>query len=612
MHLLDRAQTLLWLRRILPKDELVGCSIVYDLGCAAAADSTLLPLIFDALDAGRIHDIGIREALIDIARGDLADRDGLGERYGMKLLASRYLGLNLIEAKKGGWRKRFATLDGTPIEQWPWGAREYALRDAAYPLEIYRLQEGGENLHDEIFQVQAAFALQLACIWGIRANRKSVAELKAKLLEIDRLNTIEFQRAGILRADGSEDQMRLKELVTAAYGEKPPTTKTGRVAIDRDTLSESGDELLEKYATAGKNDKYLSTYLPLLEEGIETPWNPEYNVLVATTRVSSNAQQFPQNGGIRECYESRPGTVFCSVDYGGGELRTMAQISIWEKEIGFSKLADALTSGLDPHLVAAASFMRVTYDEAAKSKSDPRTKTYRDMGKVWNFGKGGGMGPSAMVYNSRSEKSGRTKSDGFEYLGARFCILVGGAKKCGVKKEVIKVKGVARRVCSACVAEAKKLDAGWLKAFPDQEKRFKLASKLIGKHGRLTAVIPVSNVKRGDCGYTQYLNTPFQGLLAVATKRAMYLVVKEMYAQPDSALFGSRLVLNVHDELIAEMPEEKAPEAGDRMAEIMREELKKCVPDLANAVEAEPALSRIMSKHAKTLRDANGRLMVWS
>lgn len=121
----------------------------------------------------------------------------------------------------------------------------------------------------------------------------------------------------------------------------------------------------------------------------------------------------------------------------------------------------------------------------------------------------------------------------------------------------------------------------------------------------------MSKVRRGKCGYTQWLNTPFQGLGAAAAKRAMWLVCREMYTDRRSVLWGSRLVLNVHDELLAEMPEATAPEAGDRMALIMRETLKTFVPDLAKSVEADPALCRTMNKGAQMVRDARGRLQVW-
>lgn len=632
-HLLDLAESLNWLRERLanPDDHLVGCNIVYDLGCAAAADPALLPVIFNALDAGRIHDVGIREALIDIHRGTLIERgeDEIGIRYGMRILVERYLpeeAAKTQEDKKGpdAWRKRYADLENIPIEQWPWAARVYPLRDAAFPLAIYHAQEGGPNLVDEANQVRAAFALHLMSIWGLRSDPAAVAKLRERVEAADRKCQIDFQASGILRPDGTEDQKRKAEHVTAAYAGQPPQTPTGRVAGDRDTLAESGNPLLELYATAGKNDKYLSTYLPILEQGIAQPWNPQFNVLVATTRVSSNAQQFPQNGGVRECWTARTRAlhqalidyVYCSVDYGGLELRTMSQRALWQ--VGYSLMAEALNGGRDCHVIAAASFNASTYDQtlALYKVGDDLAKAFRDLGKVWNFGKGGGAGPAAMVYAARKGAKGETTTgpDGHVYVGVRFCILTkqaGANGICGEYRVTAKVQGVDRRICQRCLNVARQLDDGWLRAWPEQKALFELASKLSEGNSALESSIKMSNVTRGRCGYTQWLNDPFQKLGAVATKRAMWLASREMHTRPESPMWGSHLVLNVHDELIAEMPEDRAPEAGDRLAFIMRETLKHFVPDLARSVEAEPALSRTMSKGAKTIRDDAGRLQVW-
>ncbi len=621
--LLTPSEWLAFLRRRLPTARIVGCNLVYDLACAAAMEPELLDLIFAALDAGTIHDVAIREALIDIARGELAEKsdDGIGQRYGMTLLVERYFGIDLKASKHGpdAWRLRYGELEGTPIGSWPYAAKVYPLLDAEYPRQIYFLQEGKPNLHDEANQVRAAFALQLMSVWGMRSDRATVADLRARVEEQDRKTIAEFQAHGVIRADGTENKKRLAELVTAAYGGDPPKTKpskkfpAGQVSTDRDTLTESGDPALERYGRAGKNDKYLSTYLPILEQGIDAPWNPQFNILVATTRVSSNAQQFPQKGGVREGWIARPGTVICSVDYGGLELRTMSQRAIWD--VGFSNMADALNGGKDVHVIAGASFMGVAYDEAFRryKAGESVVQNFRDLGKTWNFSKGGGGGPGSMVYTARKGTKGETTKapDGTVYVGVRFCILAGRAERCGVRKVPTKVQGKERRICAVCLDVAKQLDGGWLRAWPEQAALFKRANELSKSQRYLTARIPVSKVLRGKCGYTQWLNTPFQGLGAAATKRAMWLICREMYTDRSSVLWGSRMLLNVHDELLSELLEERAAQAGDRKAFIMRETLKEFVPDLAKAVEADPALSRTMAKEAKTVRDANGVLQVW-
>lgn len=109
------------------------------------------------------------------------------------------------------------------------------------------------------------------------------------------------------------DKGRLKELVERAYRGDPPMTDGGesgqpQVSTSRDTLDESGDELLEDYADSGPNEKLYSTYIDVMEQGVSVPVNPEANVMVATDRTSyrkPNLQQLPRKGSVRECFVPR-------------------------------------------------------------------------------------------------------------------------------------------------------------------------------------------------------------------------------------------------------------------------------------------------------------------
>jgi hypothetical protein len=74
------------------------------------------------------------------------------------------------------------------------------------------------------------------------------------------------------------------------------------------------------------------------------------------------------------------------------------------------------------------------------------------------------------------------------------------------------------------------------------------------------------------------------------------------------AVRGVRPVLFLHDEVIAELPEHRASEAGDAMARILVRVMQRHIPDVR--VSAEPALMRRWEKGARTVRDAAGRLVV--
>jgi DNA polymerase-1 len=100
---------------------------------------------------------------------------------------------------------------------------------------------------------------------------------------------------------------------------------------------------------------------------------------------------------------------------------------------------------------------------------------------------------------------------------------------------------------------AKELDEKWLAAWPEQRDLQRRAKALTYGGSFADVLIPGANILRGSCGYTQILNTPFQGLGAVGCKLAMWRVSREMYCDRRSPLWGSRLVLQVHDELISEL-----------------------------------------------------------
>jgi DNA polymerase-1 len=613
-QLLDRQQTIEWYREkiSLPFAHIVGVRLSYDLGVLCAEDQTLIKPTFRALFDGRLHCCAIREALIDIGRGALSNEhdDEAGARYSLALLAQRYLGIDISGDKEGpdAWRLRYNELDGIPPERWPWPAIRYPLRDAVFPWQIYQIQEGGPNLHDEIRQMRADFALHLMAMWGLRTNKARVdamlAEAEAEWLAArDELGEGPG-KPGIFRSDEKRTKnMRVvQELVVAAYQGSPPTTLTGKPATDRDTLVESGNSVLRRLGTVGKNDKRISQYGPLLRKGESVPWNQNVNTIVATGRCSGDGQQLPtgdrSKGGIRECFEPRPDHGYSSNDYPGLELFTMSERAI--VDTGQSVMAEFLISGKDCHSHVAAQFMGKTYEEVVENKKTAPYKNFRNLGKIFNFGKGGGMGAGAMAYNAREKDS------------IRFCLTTGAAAVCGLEKEQIRVRGKDKPICSQCLSIAKKLGYDWLEAWPEQKELARLAG-LATETGDALVTVPYSNRVRGGCRYTQWLNTPFQGLGGDLAKDALWNVSFECYVDTGSPLYGSRVVMFVHDEIICEHPLDRISEAAERVATLMDEAAQRWLPNVGKAVKVEPAISLTMSKAMATKRDpVTKKLILWT
>lgn len=699
-HLMTRDQVMAWYRENVGKVIITGANIAYDNGVMAVEDGSfeLLCKIFDAYERGMFSDVQLREmlnhighgwvekdylvdprtggVLMDPARGKKAER--------MSLATVLYLTLGRTDAKKNAdWRLRYARLRNVPMAQWPEEARVYPVDDVVNTGEAKLVQAGrGEgqhtwendrcttcgievsfstmppctspgtahmNLHNEGRQLRAAWALQLASMWGLRTDPVAVAAIEQRVDAAMATAMVKFKEYGFRRADDSEDGSVLARRVARAYGDtdactvcagtgktpsektgnpinckacsgsgialiKSPLTDKGNIKSDRDTLLESGDEILERYAYVSQDEKFQKTYLPYLRQATMVPLTPQGNVLLNTGRTSYDGliQLIPRGGGLRECFVPRDGSVYCSIDYSALELSTLAQVLIWV--VGWSNMADATNDGLDLHTKFAASMTGNTYDglKALVKSGDKAAAGYRQAAKAANFGFPGGMGPAKLVVSKRRE-------------GLRFCVALGQAPQCGCSdpklcrrchgRGVICGTEMLREwngrecppVCRRCVEIADQLKTAWMREWPEVKHYFKYITNATRAAGQLEQF--VSRRIRGGLDFCNGANTLFQGLAADGAKHALWLVSKECYTDQTSPMFGARPVIFVHDEIFSEIPEAIAPEAADRMTKVMVNGMSEFVPDVR--VSAEPTLMRRWYKEAKCVRDAAGRLMVW-
>jgi DNA polymerase-1 len=621
---------------------LTGANIAYDMAIIAAYFPDLLELVFKAYDEGRIHDVQIRQALDAIANGHLykdprdfgplrsPDTGKVTNRYSLAICVDLVLGRK--DAKKNDdFRVKYATLEHLPTKKWPASARQYPKDDVINTLDVHLEQEakGFRNLHAESENVAAAFALHLASCWGFRTDPERVAKVVGHVTRIYERDQKRFEAEGLIRAEGainpetqkpwpkskvgSRDMAKIKEMVSKAYAGSPPLTDGGDVSTDRDTLMESGNELLEAYAETGGNTKLHDQYLEIIRRGLVLPITPDFNVLVKTTRTSCsnpNAQNFPRGGLIRECIMARPGYVFCSVDYAALEMATLAQTCL--RLFGQSDIATAINRGDDLHVALGSECIAMPYGEflAAHKAGDKFVGNIRQGAKAGNYGFGGGMGPVKFVQTARKDGNTTVGPDGTEYAGTRFCILMKGTRRCGEEFLTEWNHEAIRPTCKACVMAIKEeLKPAWLRRWGETGPYFDYVARMTDGSGTRELEIPGTGIVKGGCNYTDGANLGFQGPAAVGAKRALWAVTRECYADRSSPLYGSRPVMFVHDEIIAEMPLEIASEAGYRMAEIMVREMRTVTPDVK--IEAEPALMSHLYKGAKTIKDPSGKLLIW-
>ena len=205
---------------------------------------------------------------------------------------------------------------------------------------------------------------------------------------------------------------------------------------------------------------------------------------------------------------------------------------------------------------------------AAKKAKDPVTLAFRQVAKAVNFGFGGGMGPSSMVDAVWKQTRVRiTERDADNYRRA------------------------------------------WLAEWPEMVQYFHRISNITRVTGEACLTQFVSGRLRGGCSYTAAANGFFSALANDGAGDALFAVSREMYAFPSSPLWGSRIVSFPHDEIVAEVPIDRAHEAGERLSKVMNEVMQRWIPDVP--ISSEPALMSRLHKGADTVRDSDGRLVVW-
>ena len=234
-------------------------------------------------------------------------------------------------------------------------------------------------------------------------------------------------------------------------------------------------------------------------------------------------------------------------------------------------MRELLNAGHDPHLAFGAQLLGITYDEAKARKDEKAVKDARQFGKIFNFGKPGGLGTKTLCEFARTAY--------------------------GVEMSW---------------EQAEDYTAVWVQTLPEMPEYFDYINRALGAgyggKGDIDQLF-VSR-KRGGIYFTEAANTLFQGLGADVAKHALWLVARACYLRSErSALYGSRPCNFVHDSIQLESPEAVAHECAEALVERMVTAGTLLCPDVP--LKAEPTVSRYWSKDAKAVYDNVGRLVPW-
>lgn len=562
-----------------PHVQIVGQNIAYDFACLAADDETLLPLIFAAYEANRVTDTEKRQKLADISRGRFRTR-----QYDLGSLADIHKYPHEID-KLDTWRTRYHELREVALKYWPAAAVEYALRDPDATRWVHKSQEMRYDpawYCDEFNQVRKFWCLQLMATWGIRTDQRGVDDLaRGAREEIEACREL-LEQYELVRPDGTRNVKKARERVVEAYrriGKDYPRPKqvkgrpaSNNPATDNDACMQADDFVLEEYATFSQMSKVLSADVVMLTRGLEFPIHTHFDIVESgrTSSASPNIQNPRRLTGVRECFVPRDGNIFIDADESALELRTVAQVC--KRIVGYSKLAEVLNRGHDPHTALAAQMMGKSYEWTVANKADPEVDNWRTAAKGMNFGFPGGLG------------------------AASFPAFAWRAYKV--------------RVTQDQVAQWKE---GWLASFPE----FRDYHRFIGETYEHAGVRHLfTNRLRARVTFTSAANSYFQGLGADVCGGALWNVSRACYTDRRSVLFGSRPVNFMHDSILTETDRRIAHEALAEQERLMLEGSAPYLPDVPPAVDGKAMTRwskdamRITHNGQKTSK--GGRVVPWS
>jgi len=374
--------------------------------------------------------------------------------------------------------------------------------------------------------------------WGFLVDRGALHAFGQYLGEhIEKLQTTIYELAGEEFNINSPKQLGallFDKLMLPA----PKKTKTG-YSTNIDVLESLRDkhEIIEPIITYRAHTKLKSTYTDGLEKCIRADGRIHTNfqmTVTATGRLSSvepNLQNIPirsrLGGEIRKMFVAPPGRVLVDADYSQIELRLLAHIS------GDETMQNAFRDGVDIHTVTASQVFDTPIDEV--------TTLQRSRAKAVNFG---------IVYGisdfSLAQDIGVTRAEAGDYIKNYF------AKYHGVRT--------------------------YMDNIIKQAKNDGYVATMFGRR-RALPELSSSNYNVRSFGERVALNMPIQGAAADIMKIAMIRVAARLQKEA----LRARLVLQVHDELIVEAPENEAEQVKALLTEEMGAAAELSIPLVVEA-----------------------------
>ena len=453
-------------------------------------------------------------------------------------LATERLGVELrpVTALTGTGRK------AVPLAQVsPEAAGELACQRADFLLRLRpgleeQLRERGQwELYEELELPLVPVLAEMEAA-GVAIDADVLRDISASLAgEIDIAERAVYEHAGREFNIGSPQQ--LSDILFKELGLPPTRRMKQGHSTDQRALEglREAHPIVEAIFAWRQLTKLKSTYLDALP-GAVSPDDGRIHTdfqqnVAATGRLSSvnpNLQNIPvrteQGRDIRRAFvaEGHDDALYVAADYSQIELRVLAHLA---EDRG---LIDAFLADADIHQSTAASVYGVAPDAV--------TRQMRDTAKMVNFGIAYGMGAFGL-----SERTGLTREEAGAFIDAYY------ANFPGIK--------------------------AWQEAVLGSTRERGYAETLFGRRRYLPA-IHSQNFQARAAAEREAVNMPVQGTAADIIKVAMIRIAAAVRERG----LRSRMILQVHDELIFEGPADEADEVASLLAGIMPASLELAVP----------------------------------
>jgi DNA polymerase-1 len=513
--LLDPAETMNGLRPILenPRIAKVNQNIKYDMIVLRQQGVNLRGVVGDPMVADYLLHAGERNHNMDV----------LARTH----LIHQVIPITDLIGKKGKKQLRMDEVATARVAEYSGEDADVAWRLSDI-LESQLVQQGLKKLYDELevplIEVLAELefnGIRLDVPLLMRLSEEMAAQLSALEQAIHRLAGREFNIAS------------LKQLRQVLFDEiKLPVRRktgiTGEASTDQDTLewlAEQGHELPRKLVEHRKIAKLKGTYVDALP-GLVNPAtgriHTSFNQTVAATgRLSSsdpNLQNIPIRsefgGQIRQAFLPAEGWILLAADYSQIELRLLAHFS------GDENLRRAFADGKDIHATVAAQVFGVAESDV--------TREMRRAAKTVNFGVIYGISQHGLA-----PRLGITREEAARFIDAYFA-------------RYPSVLEYQRRLLEKC-------------------RQSGFVTTVLGRRRAISGIRAGSTYQQRNQPEREAINMEIQGSAADLIKVAML----NLHHRLKSEGRRTRMLLQIHDELVFEAP----PEELETAARLVKEEM---------------------------------------